>query len=426
MDNNTYKKCYYTCKECELGGDNITHNCTICNDNYPFSIRYNNYINCYNNENYYLDKLNNEQKYSYYLNNININNNAHKLINNENITQKLIITSHNIEVIYECKKEDSLNNNCNFININNNTDIFNIIKENIQLIYDGKSQIIKGEDDIIFQVTNGKNELELLQDNFINKNNISIVDLGQCESKLKEEYNFNDNISLIYIKQEKINVKASEKKISYEIYEPYNFTKLNISICDKEIINIYVKLNLSEEIQLIYDNMKSKGYDMFNINDPFYQDICTPFKSSNNTDILLSDRIDYIYYNKDSQCQSNCDFSSYVMNSLYMNCSCSVTEEKPKEVNKFNGKKIYESFWDVLKYSNIKIFKCYNLIFTKNIFKNNLGNVIILIIFLFYSICFLFFIIRGIAPLKNILTNIFSKLEEKYLSKGKIILNAKL
>ena len=46
--------------------------------------------------------------------------------------------------------------------------------------------------------------------------------------------------------------------------------------------------------------MKSLGYDMLNINDPFYQDICIPYKSENNTDILLSDRIDYIYNNQDS------------------------------------------------------------------------------------------------------------------------------
>ena len=40
--------------------------------------------------------------------------------------------------------------------------------------------------------------------------------------------------------------------------------------------------------------MKESGYDMFNINDPFYQDICTPFDSEDGTDMPLSDRINYI------------------------------------------------------------------------------------------------------------------------------------
>ncbi|MBQ4229951.1 MAG: DUF2764 family protein, partial [Salinivirgaceae bacterium] len=42
------------------------------------------------------------------------------------------------------------------------------------------------------------------------------------------------------------------------------------------------------------------------VNDKFYQDICTPYKTKNSTDILLTDRIDYIYNNEDTKCQINC------------------------------------------------------------------------------------------------------------------------
>ena len=42
-----YKNCYYTCKECELPGNNITHNCLICNENYISILNYSNYYNCY-------------------------------------------------------------------------------------------------------------------------------------------------------------------------------------------------------------------------------------------------------------------------------------------------------------------------------------------------------------------------------------------
>ena len=80
---------------------------------------------------------------------------------------------------------------------------------------------------------------------------------------------------------------------------------------------------------------------MFNINDPFYQDLCTPYKTENNTDMPLSARKDYIYNNKDSQCQSNCQFSSYLLNSLYINCSCNIEQKEEKgekEIKKFSGK----------------------------------------------------------------------------------------
>ena len=77
-----------------------------------------------------------------------------------------------------------------------------------------------------------------------------------------------------------------------------------------------------------------------------------------------------------------------------------VEDEKNFE-EKFDGKKLYESFYDILKYSNFRILKCYSLIFNKSIFKNNIGNFIIISIFSFYLVCLAFSIIKGIIPLKN-------------------------
>ena len=48
-----YKKCYYTCKECGTSGNNITHNCLICDENYPYQVNISNYSNCYINSSYY-------------------------------------------------------------------------------------------------------------------------------------------------------------------------------------------------------------------------------------------------------------------------------------------------------------------------------------------------------------------------------------
>ena len=48
-----YKKCFYTCKECEITGNNITHNGLKCNDNYSYEIKTKDYFNCYINCSYY-------------------------------------------------------------------------------------------------------------------------------------------------------------------------------------------------------------------------------------------------------------------------------------------------------------------------------------------------------------------------------------
>ena len=137
---------------------------------------------------------------------------------------------------------------------------------------------------------------------------------------------------------------------------------MNLSICGASPINLYIPMELSKGNKQIYDKLKESGYNMFDINDPFYKDICTPFDSVNGTDILLSDRVDYIYNNDDTQCQSNCQFFQYSIQYQYMTCSCSVVQDNNNDnivkKNKFNTKKIYESFYDVLKYSNYDIIKC--------------------------------------------------------------------
>ena len=460
--------CYDNCKSCYGEGNETYNNCKECKDNLTFYNNSDNIINCYPicNNYYYFDELNifhcserctdkfnklildknkcideciNDDIYKYEYNNkcykkcpentisneINNFTCSIRLINNENITQKIITTSSSdSEVIYECKKDDTLNNNCNFLNIKNETEILNIIQENIESLFDpdnGESQVIKGGDDVIYQITNTKNEKDILNYGGFNNYNLTILDLGECEDKLKNEYNIHDNDSLIFLKKENINTKSSEKDIQYEIFEPYNFTKLNLSICKEHKVNIYIPLILSDETKNIYENMKLLGYDMFNINDPFYQDICTKYTTENNTDIPLSARKEYIYNNQDSQCQTNCHFSSYIPNSLYINCTCDVEPIEEKEVKAFSGKTIYKSFYEVLKYANFQILKCYKFIFNINIFKNNICNFIMLSIFSIYLICLAIFIVRGNSPLKNKIKKIIPYLNEEIDNKNNFL-----
>ena len=406
LDNITllFKKCYDSCKTCEIGGDKISHNCLECEENFIYELHYKNYKNCYDiiNVDYF--------EYPF---------NIFK-------TKKFITTSFNTVVVYECLLDDPLNNDCYFINITNNTEILNLIRDNILSIYDPynkKSQIIKGEENIIFQITDRKNELELLNGSFLNNQDISIIDLGTCETTLKGIYDLNENDSLIYLKQENITTNVSEKNIQYEVYNPsYNFSKLNLSFCEGDIINIYVKIELINETKIIYEEMKSLGFDMLNIKDNFYQDICSTYKTSNNTDILLSDRINYIYNNKDSQCQSNCYFSSYLSNSLYLNCTCEMIEEKNFSESKFNTKITSERLSDVSKNFNFKIFNCYKLIFNNNFFTKNLGNITIMIFFIIYLFCLIIYLIKGIEPLKNKIKNKNSKKEENDLKNNDVFI----
>ena len=344
--NNNYmcEECHPDCKTCEKAADIISTNCNSCSD---------------------LDK---------YLN------------------------------FGNCYKNDGNNNN---VIINNNTNFDDII-ENILSLYspENKNELVikRDNDEKIYHITNSKNELELLKNKSNNINNISIIDLGQCEKILRNEYNINDEDSLIIIKNEITSNKPTAKNLNYEVYDPYSKTKLNLSLCDDTPIDIYVPMELSKNTKELYEQVKESGYDMFNINDPFYQDICTPFDSSNGTDILLTDRINYIYNNDDTQCQSNCQFSYYSIESQYMQCSCSTNENKNNDnliKDKFSSKKLYESFYDVLKYSNYNILKCHKIITNIDSIKVNIGFIISIIFFCCYLICLLIYIFQGINPLKK-------------------------
>ena len=54
--------------------------------------------------------------------------------------------------------------------------------------------------------------------------------------------------------------------------------------------DLYVPVEFSPKMNKISKQMKEMGYNIFNIEDSFYQDICTSYTSLSGTDMILSDR----------------------------------------------------------------------------------------------------------------------------------------
>ena len=260
-------------------------------------------------------------------------------------------------------------------------------------------------------------------------NMFSKIDLGECENKLREHYNLNKNISLIILKYEKISNLSSERKLQYEVYESLNKTRLNLSVCKDIKIDIYVPVILSEKILNLQNELKNLGYDLFDINNKFYQDICTPYKSENGTDVLLSDRINYFYNNEETQCQPNCQLSGYFLESQNIKCKCEIIENDINVENKQEeeAKSIYKSFYDILKYSNYKVLKCFKLAFNVNIFSNDKGNILTFIYFFIYLLLFIIYLIKGTALLMNDLSKLIinNKTKEKNEIEKPMIINCK-
>ena len=298
LGNNLYRKCYYTCKTCNISGNNISHNCIECNANYTIEIKYNNYFNCYNN----CDDENN--KYSTidltYLNKFPIlEDSKMEYINSQTnisedsdiLTQFTILLSMTNSLSYlnevTNNTKEYLNNNLNVISFANGDDF---------IVSSGKMNFI---------ITTTKNQKKEINDN------ITTIDLGKCEMKLKDEYNISINESL-YIVMIDILVENIQK-LEYEVY--YNFssnntTKLNLTVCK----DIRIDISIPKDIPI-------NEIDKYNKSSGFYNDICYTFTSNRGTDEILKDRRNDYKNNNISICEEDCDFTEYNANTKKAICS---------------------------------------------------------------------------------------------------------
>ena len=308
----------------------------------------------------------------------------------------------NNECIDYCNIDQLLHKNCQIdcVSLNN----YNSIRNNVEsIIYkdnfkDNEEIIIVGNN-IICDITTSKMEHK-------NKN-ISYIDFGECETKLKQE---NDIDYLLIVK---FDVKLNESlptNVQYKVYDPLTKKDLDLSICSDDKIIIDIPMILVGETRDLYQNLSSIGYDILNTKDPFYNDICTTFSSNDETDIILSDRR-RTYYNENLiMCEDGCEYSSYDLDNNLVRCKCFVKkyDDEIKVIDFEKGN--LSSFFDIKTYANIDVLKCHNLLFSKNGFTNNYGAYILqFIIFLYIIITIMFYI-----NYKKTIVNLIVKAYPKY------------
>ena len=339
---------------------------------------------------------------------------------NNNIDKSSSIISDSLNNIPTEKNDDDSSNNIsnNNISLVNNEALYQeIIDDYVKgsSVNDNEDKLFEGSGGLSYHLTTSKNDKLSISENHNNSKRVSRIDLGNCETILKNYYHINQNDSLIIVALEKVTNVSTERAMLYEVYEPYNKTKLNLSICDNTTISIFIPIVLSEELQNLYNQAKEDGYDIFDLNGAFFNDMCTPFTTPNGTDILLSDRVTYYFYNSETLCQSNCEFSNYDFETQYLECNCdtSNSEIPTKDIESFTPKTFYESFYDVLKFSNYKVLWCYKLAFHINSITINKGSIIAISLFLIYFIFLLIYCCKGI---KSFQLSIAEKLKKNFIA----------
>ena len=405
LENNLYKKCYYTCKLCDKGGNDINHNCIECNENFLLGIKKNDYFNCYKNCSYY-----------HYFDN---NNNLFCTVNLSCPYEYPQLIEDRMECVeyldFENIIKDILNNEKNETKKSKEEEIkyYDNILKNIENGFTSEKydtyNIDKGEDEIIktekviITLTTSKN-----QKNSLNNNNTKI-DLGECETLLRNFYNISDNETLYMKKIDIIQEGIKAVKVEYDVYCKLfgtNLIKLNLTICGESKISISIPYIINEHL------------DKLNSSSGYYNDICYTTTSKDGTDISLKDRQTEFVDSDKIVCQEGCDFSEYNFDTYIAKCSCEVKESSPSIADmNINKAKLLENFKDIKNIVNFKFLICYKQLFNKKGFINNIGCYLILIIILFHIMSIFIFSINNFPSLKAKIKNIALGINQPQLVK---------
>ena len=446
FDNNTknYKECYSSCQTCIGEGNDINHNCLSCANEYNYELNNSETINCYKICSYYsyyntfnkknyctsdnscpkdfnkkiLDKKqcindctkDNEYKYEF-------RNNCYKecppgiseksnrgrykckAICNKEYPFEIIETQ---ECVDKCSIEEREKGICK-ISYEEKEEaskeaeekaVENVKEEitkgfNTSNIDNGKDVVIKQKGSTITISTSDSQKND-------KASNTTSIDLGECETKIKEEYNISKDKPLYILK---IDVKQEGyqiPKIAYEVYFPLfgnNLIKLNLTVCQNTKINLSIPIKLTGNL------------DKVNPNSDYYTDICYTETSEDGTDVSLFDRKKNFVNNNLTLCEEDCDFVAYNETNEKAICSCKVKTDSSTKIGDMvvDKDKIFNSFTNFKNIANIKVLKCIKSIFKLESYKNNYGNLIMLIIILFFFITLILFLCLDYHNTKKIM-----------------------
>ena len=442
LDNDIYKPCYPSCKNCSELGDINDHKCIECIPDYGFKDTKFCYKNClyyyyYDSSKIYqctkenkcpeeynklikekmkcIDECINDDTYQ-----IEFNNTCYKscpegtTISKSNNHLCLLecpenkpYENQNSECIQECNAIDFFNGICK---INNNSptvidDMAKTIKEQLNQTLDEfmmnitnneqKDLLIKAKD-TTYQITTTDNQ----------KNNkyedVSVINLGECENILKTKNHIDPSKSLIIFKIDYYVPGISIPVIGYEVYHPDTKVKLELDDCKEALIDLDIPVSINEDLLFKY-NPESE----------YYVDECYPYTSDNGTDIILNDRRQEYIDNNMSLCENGCSYNGYDEKTKKVSCVCEpkskdflISDIIDDETLLANNLTFYNSS------SNIMTMKCIYTVFSKEGLKKNYANYILAFVLISFIVLIILFYKVGYYTLEKIMTT-FLEIKEK-------------
>ena len=281
-----------------------------------------------------------------------------------------------------------------------------------------KQDLIAMDNNVIYQITSTENQQNKTYQN------ISTINIGDCEKTLKDIYHIDYNLSLIIFKVDYYMPGLLIPVIGYEIYHPTNKSQLDLHYCNDKKVQLNIPVTINED-NLFKHDPKSE----------YYNDKCNTYTTDNGTDILLNDRQNEYINNNLSLCENNCSYNGYNNAEKKALCKCEKKLEiglitdiiKNEEVlsNDFNSTDDTNS--------NLATMKCIETLFSINGLLTNIGSYLLFFSFVFFSISLIIFykcgyqlitnelsdLIKAKKPKKEKKIDIYSKRNSKSLKKHK-------
>ena len=244
-------------------------------------------------------------------------------------------------------------------------------------------------------------------------NNLSYINIQDCENYLKRKQNIDENKELLFFKVEYYTDEFQIPIIEYSAFDIEDRVELKFNVCEgmKFVYSIPVDIN---------ENLEYK----FNPDSDYNNEICFQFTTENKTDIILYDRRKEFNDQNSSLCENNCKYLSYY--NKRVECECPIKSE-------FNQFLLDESKKDniIFKFTNnqmqtfnLGILKCIKMLFSKNAIKNNYSSIFFIVLLVGNTAAALFFCITGYktlyAQVQALSENMSKKKDGKKFKSNKI------
>ena len=277
--------------------------------------------------------------------------------------------------VYIINNEDSIKKDQIIKNIKKELINGNLNNLLINVTSGEKKDLIAIDNNTIYQITTSENQKS-------NKyTNISTINLGYCENKLKEIYGINQNLSLLILKIDYYEPGLLIPVIGYEVFDPINKSQLDLNYCKDILVKLNIPVSINENKEFKHDP-----------NSDYYNDECYAYTTENGTDILLEDRKNEYINNNLSLCEYNCTYKGYNKDTKKALCECESKIKIALISEIMNNKNILSNnFSNDNAISNIISTKCTKTLFTKDGLIENIGNYILVFTFLFFMISAIIF-----------------------------------